>query len=187
LTFARINISLSTKGTISGSRQTEFEWIGHEKEISMADIEITCDKDVCIITLNSAPDRPGIGAQVFGDLWSSGINVQMISSTPAGQGKANISLIVKRDDLNHAIFCLKKVQKRIKAESLQVDSDSALLCISGPNLAQIPGIAVEIFKALSEKKINVEAVSTSPSLITCVIQKAFASKATETLKQKLCS
>lgn len=152
----------------------------------MANIEISCDKNVCIIALNSAPDRPGIGAQVFGDLWSSGINVQMISSTPVGQGKANITLTVKRDDLNHAIFCLKRIQKHIRAESLHVDSDAALLCISGPDLAQTPGIASEIFKALSEMKINVGAVSTSPTLITCVIQKTSASHATKALQQKLC-
>jgi aspartate kinase len=140
-----------------------------------------------MITLNSAPDRPGIGAQVFGDLWSSGINVQMISSTPVVKGKANITLTVTHNDLNHALFCLKKVQQHIGAESLQVDSDAALLCISGIDLSRTPGVASEVFKILSKKEINVEAVSTSPTLITCVIQKAFASQATEALKQKLCS
>jgi aspartate kinase len=138
-----------------------------------------------MITLNSAPDRPGVGAQVFGDLWSSGINVLMISSTPVVKGKANITLTVAHKDLNHAIFCLKKVQQRIGAESLQVDSDAALLCISGPNLSGTPGVASEIFKVLSEKEINVEAVSTSPNLITCVIQKTCASQATEALRQRL--
>jgi aspartate kinase len=153
----------------------------------MSDIEISCNTDVCLITLNSAPDRPGIGAQVFGDLWSSGINVQMISSTPAAKGKANITLTVAHNDLNHAIFCLKKVQQHVGAESMEIDSDAALLCISAPNLAQTPGVASEIFKVLSEKKINVEAVSTSPTLISCIIHKAFASRATKALKLKFCS
>jgi aspartate kinase len=153
----------------------------------MPDIEITCNTDVCLITINSAPDRPGIGAQVFGDLWSSGINVMMISSTPAAKGKANITLTVAHNDLNHAIFCIKKIQQHIGAESMEVDSDAALLCISAPNLAQTPGIASEIFKILSEKEINVEAVSTSPTLISCIIQKAFAPQATEALKHKFCS
>lgn len=153
----------------------------------MPDIEISCNTDVCLITINSAPDRPGIGAQVFGDLWSSGINVMMISSTPVAKGKANITLTIAHNDLNHAIFCLKKVQQHIGAESLEIDSDAALLCISGPHLAQTPGIASEIFKILSEKEINVEAVSTSPTLISCIIQKTFASQATEALKHKFCS
>lgn len=153
----------------------------------MPDLEITCNTEVCMITLNSAPDRPGIGAQVFGDLWSSGINVLMITSTPVAKRKANITLTVAHNDLNHAIFCLKKVQQHIGAESLQVDSDAALLCVSGPKLSQMPGVASEIFKVLSEKEINVEAVSTSPNLITCVIQKPLASQATEALRQKLCS
>lgn len=153
----------------------------------MPQLEITCNEDICLITLNSAPDRPGIGAQVFGDLWSSGINVQMICSTPVAKGKANITLAVSHNDLKHAIFCLKKVQQHIGAESLQVDSNAALLCVSGINLSETPGIASEVFKALSEKQINVEAVSTSPTLITCVIEKAFASKATQALRQKLAS
>jgi aspartate kinase len=153
----------------------------------MSDIEISCNTDVCLITLNSAPDRPGIGAQVFGDLWSSGINVQMITSTPAAKGKANITLTVAHNDLNHAIFCLKKVQQHIGAESMEVDSDAALLCISAPNLAQTPGVATQIFEVLSKKNINVEAVSTSPTLISCIIQKGFASKATKALRQKFCS
>ncbi len=153
----------------------------------MPHIEISCNTDVCMITLNSAPDRPGVGAQVFGDLWSSGINVQMITSTPVTKGKANITLTIGHKDLNHAIFCLKKVQQHIGAESMEVDSDAALLCVSGPGLSEQPGVAGEIFKVLSEKEINVEAVSTSPTLITCVIQKTFASRATSVLKEKLCS
>jgi len=158
-----------------------------KKESSVPGIEISCNEDVCMITLNSAPDRPGIGAQVFGDLWSSGINVQMITSAPVAKGKANITLTIGHKDLNHAIFCLKKVQQHIGAESLQVDSDAALLSVSAPNLAQTPGVATQIFKVLSEKNINVEAVSTSPTLISCIIQKAFASKATKALRQKFCS
>lgn len=153
----------------------------------MSQLEITCNEDICLITLNAAPDRPGIGAQVFGDLWSSGINVQMITSTPVTKGKANITLAVSHNDLKHAIFCLKKAQQHIGAESLQVDSDAALLCISGINLSETPGVAGEIFKVLSEKEINVEAVSTSPTLITCVIEKALASRATEALRRRLIS
>ena len=49
----------------------------------MSEFDVTSRTDIAKITLNSAPDRPGIGAQIFGALWSYDINVELVSSAPA--------------------------------------------------------------------------------------------------------
>jgi len=145
---------------------------------------ISSRTDIATITLNQAPDRPGIGAQVFGSLWSRGLNVQLVVSTPLSAGKSNITLAVGKNDLNQAIVTLKKVQQDIGAESISTNSNVALICMNHPNLAATPGIASRLFSILSLNQINVEAVSSSATSITCVIAGPSVLKAIEALNHE---
>jgi len=150
----------------------------------MPDFSISSRTDIATITLNQAPDRPGIGAQVFGSLWSRGLNVQLVVSTPLVGGKSNITLAVGKNDLNPALVTLKKIQQDIGAESLTTNSNVALICLNHPSLASTPGIASRLFSILSQNQINVEAVSSSPTSITCIIAGPSVLKAIEALNQE---
>ncbi len=70
--------------------------------------------NVAKITLKSAPDRPGIGARVFGALWSYDINVELVSSTSGLEKDQDITLVVTKDHLNSAILTLKSSPSRAR-------------------------------------------------------------------------
>ena len=91
----------------------------------MSEFDVISRTDVAKVILNSAPDRPGIGAQIFGALWSYDINVELVSSAPAPEGKADITLVVGKDHLNPAILKLKKMKEDLDARDLTVDQDIA--------------------------------------------------------------
>ena len=151
----------------------------------MSEFNVVSRTDVAKVILNSAPDRPGIGAQIFGALWSYDINVELVSSAPAPEGKADITLVVGKDHLNPAILKLKKMKEDLDARDLTVDQDIAIVTVSHPNLSRTPGIAAKIFSILSQATINVEAISSSTTSIACVIREKEGQKAVETLQKEL--
>lgn len=151
----------------------------------MPEFGITSKTDVAKITLKSAPDRPGIGAQVFGALWSYDINVELISCTTGLETGQDIILIVTKSQLNPAILKLKKIKEEIEAKDLLVDHDIAIVSITHPGLSKTPGIGVKVFSALSLANINVEAVCSSTNAISCIIRSEDVSRAEESLRKEL--
>jgi aspartate kinase len=147
----------------------------------MSEFDVISRTDVAKITLNSAPDRPGIGAQIFGALWSYNINVELVSSAPAPEGKADVTLVVGKDHLNPAILKLKKIKEELDARDLTIDQDVAVVTVSHPKLSRTPGVAAKVFSLLSQAHINVEAISSSTTSIACVIREKEGGKAVEIL------
>ncbi len=151
----------------------------------MPDFGVVSKTDVAKLTLKSAPDRPGIGAQVFGSLWSYDINVELVSSTAGLEGGQDITLIVPQDHLNSAILKLKKIKEEIEAKDLLVDHNIAVVSVTYSALSKTPGIGAKVFSALSEASVNVEAVCSSTNAISCIIRSEDASKAEQALRQSL--
>jgi len=151
----------------------------------MPDFVITSKTDVAKITLKSAPDRPGIGAQVFGALWSYDINVELVSSTSGLEKKQDIILVVSKNHLNPSILKLKKIKEEIEAEDLLVDQNVAIISVTYSGLSKTPGIGAKVFAALSQAKINVDAVCSSTNSISCIVRAKDAPIAEETLRKEL--
>jgi aspartokinase len=151
----------------------------------MSEFNVTSRTDIAKITLNSAPDRPGIGAQIFGALWSYDINVELVSSAPAPKGRADVTLVVGKTQLNPAILKLKKIKEELDAKDLTVDQGVAIVTVSHPKLSKTPGVAAKVFSLLSQANINVEAISSSTTSIACVIREKEEQKALEALRKGL--
>jgi aspartate kinase len=151
----------------------------------MPEFGIATKTDVAKLTLKSAPDRPGIGAQVFGSLWSYDINVELVSSAAGLEGGQDITLVVPQDHLNSAILKLKKIKEEIEAKDLLVDHNIAVVSVTYSALSKTPGVGAKVFSALSDAGINVEAVCSSTNAISCIIRAEDASKAEEALRKGL--
>jgi len=150
----------------------------------MPDFDITSKKNVAKITLKSAPDQPGVGARVFGALWTYDINVEMISCTTGLENKQDIILVVDKKQLNPAILKLKKIVKEIEAKDLLVDQSVAILSVARSGLSKTPGIGAKVFSVLSDAKINIDAVCTSTNAISCIIKAEDISKAEASLRRE---
>jgi aspartate kinase len=151
----------------------------------MTEFGVACKKDVAKITLKSAPDRPGIGAQVFGALWSYDINVELVSSTSGVDEGQDITLVVTKDHLNPAILKLNKIKEEIEARDLLVDHNVAVLSVTLSGISNTPGVGARIFSALSKSNVNVEAVCSSTNAVSCVIREDDAARAEEALRKEL--
>jgi len=135
----------------------------------MEDIQVVSNTKVAQVTLHAVDDRPGISAELFGQLGDQGFNVELVSSNIVSKGKADISFVVAEEELPAIVVLMDSLKKSTNAHSVSHDSKVALISISGHGLLQKPGIAGKMFKALSDSGINIQMISTSLSSITCMV------------------
>ena len=144
---------------------------------------VTSDKNQAKITIVGVPDRPGIAAEIFGQLAKDNINVDMIIQNVSLQDKTDLSFTVQKTDLLRALDSCKKVAEHIGAEKVVSDENIAKVSIVGVGMKSHAGVAAEMFKKLSENNINIQMISTSEIKISCVIDEKFSELAVRVLHE----
>ena len=109
------------------------------------------------------------------------INIDMVIQNISSDSKTtDITFTVKREDLKEAINILKNNSK-IKFQNLSYSDNVAKISIVGAGMVTTPGVTYKMFKALSDEKINILAISTSEIKISVIIDEGFTVKAVKKL------
>ncbi len=156
----------------------------HEDEIVEQQVVsgIAYARDEAKVTLLKVADRPGVAAQVFGPLAEANINVDMIVQNVSEDGRStDLTFTVQSADFDRAIEVLKKAKKAIGYIDLRGSVDIAKVSAIGVGMRSHAGVAAQMFGALAEKGINIEAISTSEIKISVLIDAAYAELAVRTL------
>jgi aspartate kinase len=114
-------------------------------------------------------DRPGIAGHILATLGSKGINVQFIVQCIDIQDHSHVVFCVSQEELDQAEEILEDVRNELGAQQVIRRPNVALISIFGPDFRERPGIAGIMFSALGAHGINILAISTSISTLTCVI------------------
>ena len=114
-------------------------------------------------------DRPGIAGHILSALGERGINVQFIVQCIDIQDHSHVVFCISQDELEQAEEILGDVQHELGAQQVIRRPNVALISIFGPDFRERPGIAGAMFGALGARGINILAISTSISTLTCVI------------------
>ena len=123
---------------------------------------IAHDKNEAKVTLTSVPDRPGAVASIFGPLAEANINVDMIIQNIAhATGSTDVTFTVPGAELARAIDTLEKAKGAIGYAELMHDTKVAKVSVVGVGMRSHAGVASTMFKALAQRGINVQAISTS--------------------------
>ena len=132
---------------------------------------ISYTKNDAKVTLASVKDKPGIAASIFEPLSNNNINVDMVVQTTSVDGKkTDITFTIKNEDFKRTQKLLKN-NKKINYKKLIVDGNVSKVSIIGVGMVTTPGVTYRMFKAISRKKINILAISTSEIKISVLIQK----------------
>lgn len=141
------------------------------KDDSMEEVvvrAVTDDRDVQKISILAVPDQPGIAARVFSVLGEFGINVRLIVQAQSHEGLNDITFIVPgKATLSEEN--LQRLVEEVGGNSWLVNNDVALLNIVGEGIAREPGVAGKIFTVLADQQINLDLISSSNLVITCVV------------------
>ncbi|MSO75186.1 MAG: aspartate kinase [Alphaproteobacteria bacterium] len=143
---------------------------------------IAYNRDEAKVTLIGVPDRPGVAASVFGPLAEANINVDMIVQNVSHDGKlTDMTFTVARSDLQRAIKTLEEVKGALKFERIQADPNVSKISVIGVGMRSHAGVANTMFKALADKGINIQVISTSEIKISVLIAEEYTELAVRAL------
>src|SRR5438105_1972823 len=143
---------------------------------------IAFSKDEAQISIRRVQDKPGVAAAIFGPLADNNVNVDMIVQNVSADGATtDLTFTVPSADYERARMTLDKAKGRIGFERLDGATDVAKVSVIGIGMRSHAGVAARAFKALSEQKINILAITTSEIKFSVLIKAAETDLAVRTL------
>jgi len=143
---------------------------------------IAHDKNEAKITLTRVPDRPGAVASIFAPLADASINVDMIIQNIAHDtGSTDVTFTVPGAELVRALDVLGKAQAVIGYERLIHDTRVCKISVVGVGMRSHAGVASIMFKALADRGINIQAITTSEIKVSVLIEEDYTELAVRVL------
>src|SRR5690606_21573344 len=141
-------------------------------------------KDEAKVTILKVEDKPGIAARIFGPLADAAVNVDMIvqNVTPDG-AHTDMTFTVDAGELPRALQVLEKVKGDLGNFEVRSSADVVKISIIGIGMRSHSGVAAKMFKILSDKGINILAISTSEIKVSVLIDSDYAELAVRTLHE----
>ena len=174
------DIPLEVKSTFTERKGTKIfsqENIDYTKSVT----GVAYSKDDAKITIIGVEDRPGVAANIFEPLSKAQINVDMvIQNISSDQKTTDITFTVKRDDVSKTKKILKD-DSRINYKEIIHNNKVAKVSIVGAGMVSTPGVTYRMFRALSDEKINILAISTSEIKLSVIIEEDDTLKAIKKL------
>lgn len=169
---------LSSFADVAGTLVVDEEEIVEKQIVS----GVTYSADEAKVTLIGVADRPGIAAGIFGPLSDAGINVDMIVQNISEDGKkTDMTFTMGRSDLDRAVGILEKQEKNLGWVKLVPDRNVVKVSVVGVGMRSHAGVAHIMFKALAEKNINIQAITTSEIKVSVLISADYTELAVRAL------
>ncbi|MGD0566291.1 MAG: aspartate kinase [Candidatus Goldiibacteriota bacterium] len=163
------NVVLHVRGTFTGRQGTIIKKEDGKMEKIVVS-GITYNKKEAKITIRGVPDKPGVAAFVFNKIAEGDVNVDMIIQNVSEKGATDISFTIFRKDTAKAIKVLNAIEKKTGAKGFFIDEAIGKVSAIGVGMRTHTGIASAMFKALADKKINIEMIATSEIKISVVVR-----------------
>jgi aspartate kinase len=143
---------------------------------------IAYSKDEAQVSIRRVKDRPGVSASLFGPLAEADISVDMIVQNVSSDGEtANITFTVATKDLARTLEVVAGSRERIGYQELHHATGVAKVSVIGIGMRSHAGVAARMFKALADKGINIQAITTSEIKISVLIDAAYTELAVRSL------
>ncbi|MEO8882480.1 MAG: aspartate kinase [Devosia sp.] len=134
------------------------------------------------ITLRDVKDKPGVAAAIFGALADEAIVVDMIVQNISDDGSVtDITFTVPDAEYDKAIATLKAAGDRFEYARITGSKGGAKVSVVGVGMRSHAGVASSMFKALADKGINIQLITTSEIKTSVLIDDQYAELAVRAL------
>ena len=147
-----------------------------DEELENSDVErqlitgIAADKNEAKITLTRVPDRPGAVSNIFSPLAEANINVDMIiQNVGRDKGETDVTFTCPQADLARCTDILQNAREAIGYNRLISDTKVSKISVVGVGMKSHAGVASTMFTSLADRKINIQAISTSEIKVSVLI------------------
>ncbi len=145
----------------------ELEGLDMERQLITG---IAADKNEAKVILTRVPDRPGAVATIFSPLAGANINVDMIiQNVGREKGETDVTFTVPAADLPRTQALLEEHKATIGFNRIITDGKVAKVSVVGVGMRSHAGVASTMFKALADRGINIQAISTSEIKVSVLI------------------
>ncbi len=142
---------------------------------------IAFNRDEAKLTLEGAPDRPGVASQILGPIAEANIEVDMIVQNIAADASTDFTFTVHRNDYSRALEILRASCERLGARRVTGDDAIVKVSLVGVGMRSHAGIANKMFSALGDEGINLRMISTSEIKVSVVVDEKYLELAVRTL------
>ena len=143
---------------------------------------VAYSRDEAKISLFGLPDHPGVSSDIFGRLAEANLNVDMIVQSHARQaGAANMEFTVGKRDAARTMEIVAGAKDAIGFQDVALDDNVAKVSVIGVGMRSHTGVAQTMFKALAEKGVNIQVISTSEIKISVLIASEYTELAVRAL------
>jgi aspartate kinase len=180
----RVPVRVLSSFTEPGEAENQGTLVCDEEEIVEKRIVsgVAYSRDEARITVLGLPDQTGVPAQIFSLLAQANVNVDMIVQGQARTaGTVNLTFTVGRRDAAKAAEVMNASQAELGFEELRVDEDVSKISVVGVGMRSHVGVAEAMFRALADKGIRIQAISTSEIKISVLIDAAYTELAVRAL------
>lgn len=142
---------------------------------------VTLVKAEAKITLRDVKDKPGVAAAIFGALADQSIVVDMIVQNISDDGSlTDITFTVPDSEYEKAVKALHGNQS-IEYAKIVGSKGGAKISVVGVGMRSHAGVASSMFKALADKGINIQLITTSEIKTSVLIDEQYAELAVRAL------
>ncbi|MGA1474044.1 MAG: aspartate kinase, partial [Prochlorothrix sp.] len=135
---------------------------------------VALDRNQAQLAIRSVPDRPGMAAKIFSLLSEHQISVDMIiqSQRCRRQGAEltrDIACTVARSDAETAKTVLEAIAPELGCGAIEINLAIAKVSAVGSGMMYQSGVAAKLFKALADRRINIQMIATSEIKVCCLV------------------
>jgi aspartate kinase len=171
----KFNVPVHVRGSFTDSPGTMI--VGNSQAPAAAVCGAAMVRNEARVTALGLPNRPGAALGIFSKVAAKNIAIDMIVQSESSDNCGDFSFTVLRDDLPGTLRAVGDAAKELDAEGCDCDDDVSKISIVGLGMATQPGVAGTMFRALAEKGINIQMITTSEIKISVIVARELAQEA----------
>ncbi len=129
-------------------------------------------RGLVLVRVLGARKGPGVAGRTLSALGSRGVNVLCVVCFADLDQRDNICFAINRSDLDQTLGLLQIVKEEIEAGAVEVVRNCCVISVYGPHFSERPSVAGMIFDALARGGIDIHAISTSISTVSCIVDES---------------
>lgn len=133
---------------------------------------VTLKEDLAMVSLVGVPNTVRVAAKIFAEVARQHILVDdIVQSIYEGGRLANLSFSTNASDAQEARRVCEEIGKKIGIGSIEIDEGVSKVSAIGVGMRSHAGIASTMFDALADAEVNIENISTSEIVISCIVRR----------------
>lgn len=135
-------------------------------------------KDLARVELIGVPNRPGLASEIFSKVAQRGVIVDdIIQVIHEGGTTADMSFTIEAADRQQAEAAGQELAKDLSGMKIVIKENLAKVSVVGVGMRTHTGVASRMFEALHQSDVNIENISTSEIVVSCVVKSEDGEKA----------